>query len=266
MNRIKEMEINFPVKSLSTTLNMNDLVLNSKTHAGVEELKELIISHKQLIENNTLTQTRVSGLHAIFAGPSGTGKTISATVLARELGLDVYRIDLSEVVSKYIGETEKNLQKLFSAAESACAILFFDEADALFGKRTEVRDSHDKYANQEVSYLLQQIEGYRGILILAFNRQLNSEVPFLKRFSIIVEFEKPDAGERLRLWRKYLPYPIQQEMELGITGLAQKYKLTGGEIVRSIRQAMINRKQPVSKDDLIKAVRKEAEKQDNVEE
>jgi hypothetical protein len=145
------------------------------------------------------------GISGMFAGPSGTGKTMAAEVLANDLRLDLYRIDLSQVVSKYIGETEKNLRRVFDAAESGAAILLFDEADALFGKRSEVKDSHDRYANIEVSYLLQRMEAYRGLAILTTNRKTALDQAFLRRIRFVVEFPFPDAAQRAEIWRRVFP-------------------------------------------------------------
>ena len=149
--------------------------------------------------------SRGLGITALFSGGSGTGKTMAAEVLANELRLDLYRIDLSAVVSKYIGETEKNLRRVFDAAEEGGAILFFDEADALFGKRSEVRDSHDRYANIEVSYLLQRMEAYRGLAILATNLKSALDTAFLRRIRFVVEFPFPDASQRAEIWRHIFP-------------------------------------------------------------
>jgi SpoVK/Ycf46/Vps4 family AAA+-type ATPase len=145
------------------------------------------------------------GISALFVGESGTGKTMAAEVLARELRLDLYRIDLASVVSKYIGETEKNLRQLFDAAEGSGAILLFDEADALFGRRSEVRDSHDRYANVEVSYLLQRMEAYRGLAILTTNMRQALDPAFLRRIRFIVTFPHPDAAQRAAIWRGVFP-------------------------------------------------------------
>jgi SpoVK/Ycf46/Vps4 family AAA+-type ATPase len=145
------------------------------------------------------------GLSALFAGPSGTGKTLAAEVIARELNFDLFRIDLSQVVSKYIGETEKNLSAVFDAAEQAGAILLFDEADALFGKRSEVKDSHDRYANIEVSYLLQRMEAYRGLAILTTNQRAALDTAFSRRLRFVVSFPFPDADLRERIWERIFP-------------------------------------------------------------
>ena len=149
--------------------------------------------------------SRGLGISALFAGLSGTGKTMAGEVLANELKLDLYRIDLSQVVSKYIGETEKNLRRVFDAAEEGAAILLFDEADALFGKRSEVKDSHDRYANIEVSYLLQRMETYRGLAILTTNQKSAIDLAFLRRIRFVVEFPFPEAAQRAEIWRRIFP-------------------------------------------------------------
>jgi hypothetical protein len=168
------------------------------------------------------------GVSALFAGPSGTGKTLAAEVLANELGLDAYRIDLSQVVSKYIGETEKNLRRVFDAAEAGGAVLVFDEADALFGKRTEVRDSHDRYANIEVSYLLQRMESYRGLALLTSNFKSAIDEAFLRRLRFVVEFPFPDAAQRASIWQSMFP-PEMPRSELALERLAQ-LNVPGGNI------------------------------------
>src|SRR5262249_50635455 len=145
------------------------------------------------------------GISALFAGASGTGKTMAAEVLANELRLDLYRIDLSQIVSKYIGETEKNLRRVFDAAEEGGAILLFDEADALFGKRSEVKDSHDRYANIEVSYLLQRMEAYRGLAILTTNMKNALDMAFMRRIRFIVQFPFPDMIQRVEIWQHIFP-------------------------------------------------------------
>ncbi|MEJ2009119.1 MAG: ATP-binding protein [Acidobacteriota bacterium] len=168
------------------------------------------------------------GISALFAGPSGTGKTMAGEVLANDLRLDLYKIDLSQVVSKYIGETEKNLRRVFDAAEEGAAILLFDEADALFGKRSEVKDSHDRYANIEVSYLLQRMEAYRGLAILTTNRREALDSAFLRRIRFVVDFPFPDAGQRAEIWRHIFP-PQTPTEGLSIDRLA-RLNATGGHI------------------------------------
>jgi hypothetical protein len=168
------------------------------------------------------------GLTALFSGPSGAGKTLSAGIVARELGLPLYRVDLSGVVSKYIGETEKNLERIFSTAEAGNACLFFDECDALFGKRSEVSDAHDRYANIETSYLLQRLETHRGIVILASNFPQNIDDAFARRIDIAVEFTLPDAAARMRLWRQLTPIEAKADIDCELLG--RQFTLSGGAI------------------------------------
>ena len=168
------------------------------------------------------------GIGALFAGRSGTGKTMAAEVLANALRLNLYRIDLSAVVSKYIGETEKNLRRLFDAAEDGGTILFFDEADAIFGKRSEVKDSHDRYANIEINYLLQRMEAYRGLAILATNMKSALDAAFMRRLRFVVNFPVPTSAERRLIWQKVFPAEVPTA-GLDFDRLA-RLNLTGGNI------------------------------------
>ena len=176
------------------------------------------------------TVARSQGLKVLFAGESGTGKTMAGQVLARDLGLDLFRLDLATVVSKYIGETEKNLDRVFAAAEGSNAILFFDEADALFGKRSEVRDAHDRYANIEVAYLLQKMEGYPGAVILATNFRQNMDDAFLRRLDVVVDFPFPEPDDRERIWKLLLPDEAPTSADIDARFLAERFKLSGGSI------------------------------------
>jgi AAA+ superfamily predicted ATPase len=170
------------------------------------------------------------GLCVLFVGPSGTGKTMASDIIAGELGLDLYKIDLSSVVSKYIGETEKNLSKIFSEAETSNAILFFDEADALFGKRSEVKDSHDRYANIETGYLLQRMEEYEGVVILASNFRKNMDEAFVRRLHFTVEFPLPNEEDRYRIWQTIWPDATPRDADLDLRYLANRFQMTGGNI------------------------------------
>jgi SpoVK/Ycf46/Vps4 family AAA+-type ATPase len=176
------------------------------------------------------TVARTQGLKVLFAGESGTGKTMAAQVLAAELGLEIFRVDLATTVSKYIGETEKNLDRIFGAAEGSNAILFFDEADALFGKRSEVGDSHDRYANIEVAYLLQKMEGYPGAVILATNFRRNIDDAFVRRLDFVIDFPFPEPEDRLRIWDKVLPAEAPRAEDVDLAFLSEKFKLSGGAI------------------------------------
>lgn len=207
-----------------------DLVLPKDETSLLQQIAD------QVRHRNTVYETwgfhrrmnRGLGISTLFAGESGTGKTMAAEVIANELRLDLYRIDLSAVVSKYIGETEKNLRRLFDAAEDGGAILFFDEADALFGKRSEVKDSHDRYANIEINYLLQRIESYRGLAILATNFKNAIDTAFLRRLRFVVNFPFPNVPERQAIWQKAFPFETPQA-DLNFKQLA-RFNLTGGNI------------------------------------
>ena len=176
------------------------------------------------------TVSRAQGLKVLFAGESGTGKTMAAQVLGGELGLEMFRVDLASTVSKYIGETEKNLERIFTAADGSNAILFFDEADALFGKRSEVSDSHDRYANMEVAYLLQRMEAYPGAVILATNFRRNLDDAFVRRLDFVIDFPFPEPADRRRIWERVLPpaAPVADDVDLDF--LAERFKLSGGAI------------------------------------
>ena len=177
------------------------------------------------------------GLSALFSGPPGTGKTMAAQVLANEIQLDLYKVDLSTVISKYIGETEKNLSQIFKEAETSNAILFFDEADAIFGKRTEVNDAHDRYANIEVSYLLQKMEEYNGIVILASNFRVNMDDAFMRRIRFIIEFPFPDEESRLQIWKIHVPEQAPVENDIDYALLAKQFSIAGGNIKNVILNA-----------------------------
>jgi ATPase family protein associated with various cellular activities (AAA)/winged helix domain-containing protein len=201
---------------------------------------------------------------ALFAGPPGTGKTLSASLVAQALGVDLFRIDLSGVVSKYIGETEKNLDRVFRAAHRSNAILFFDEADALFGKRTEVKDAHDRYANVETSYLLQKLETFEGLAILATNFKKNIDNAFLRRIDVIVDFPMPARDERRRLWRALLPAAMPLAGDVDLDFLAERFELAGGLIMNAIRTAALRSAaagQSVGMAALLRGVRDELHKQ-----
>ena len=174
--------------------------------------------------------SRRRGAVALFRGPPGTGKTMAASVIANAIGLPLYRIDLAGLISKYIGETEKNLERVFAAAAASDVVLFFDEADALFGKRAEVSDAHDRYANIETSYLLQRIEAQDGAVILATNLQDNIDTAFLRRIDIVVDFPAPGPTDRLRLWQRLSTTRAPLAPDLDLAFLAENFELTGGEI------------------------------------
>ncbi|MDB9341181.1 MULTISPECIES: ATP-binding protein [Cyanophyceae] len=250
---------------LEIKASWSDIVLPSEEldllHQIADQVRQRSIVYDQWGFRQRMN--RGMGVSVMFAGESGTGKTMAAEVIANDLQLNLYRIDLSAVVSKYIGETEKNLRKLFDAAEDGGAILFFDEADALFGKRSEVKDSHDRYANIEINYLLQRLEAYRGLAILATNIKSALDAAFMRRLRFIVNFSFPGVMERKALWEKVFPSETPIE-ELDFHKLA-KYNLTGGNIHNiAVNAAFLAAKAgtPVNMDLLIAATKTEFRKMD----
>jgi SpoVK/Ycf46/Vps4 family AAA+-type ATPase len=209
-----------------------DIVLPADALAQLREICQRVVHHRVVLDQWGFGRklSHGKGVNALFTGPSGTGKTMAAEILGHELNLDLYKIDLSAVVSKWIGETEKNLDRIFTAAENANAILFFDEADALFGKRSEVRDSHDRYANVEISYLLQKMEEYEGIAILATNLRANLDEAFVRRLAFTVQFPFPDDESRRRIWTGIWPAATPVGDDVDAAFLAKQFKLSGGNI------------------------------------
>jgi AAA+ superfamily predicted ATPase len=203
------------------------------------------------------------GLSILFSGPPGTGKTMSAQVVANELQLELYKVDIAKLVSKYIGDTEKNLEGIFDEAQLSNAILFFDEADAIFGKRTEVKDSHDRHANVETAYLLQRIEDYEGVTILATNYLKNIDEAFLRRFNFVIEFPFPDAEYREMIWRSMFPKetPLAKDMDFSL--IANKFEISGGNIKNIVLSAAFiaaEKNEPIGTGHIIKAARTELNK------
>jgi hypothetical protein len=223
--------IDFPAEYIETEMEWDDLVLHPKTLHQIKEIEHWIAYNQTLLNDWGMKKRIKPGYRALFYGPPGTGKTLTATLLGKYTGKDVFRIDLSRVVSKYIGETEKNLSHLFDKAADKNWILFFDEADALFGKRTDIRDAHDKYANQEVAYLLQRIESYNGLVILATNQRGNIDDAFTRRFQAVIHFPMPGAGEREEIWRKAFPAQIELAADINWPNISAQFELTGAGII-----------------------------------
>jgi AAA+ superfamily predicted ATPase len=223
--------MDFPAEYLETGMEWDDLVLHPNTLRHIREIENWITYNDTLLQDWGMHKKLKSGYRALFYGLSGTGKTLTATLLGKYTGKDVFRIDLSRVVSKYIGETEKNLSKLFDKAEHKNWILFFDEADALFGKRTDIRDAHDKYANQEVAYLLQRIESYNGLVILATNQRSNIDDAFARRFQAIIHFPIPRPEERYQIWSKAFPPQIEIAGDIDWHQVSARFELTGAGII-----------------------------------
>ena len=207
----------------------DDLVLPADQLAQLKELAARYRNRATVYGGWGFRPAPSAGVVALFAGPSGTGKTLAAEILAGDLALELYKLDLAAVVSKYIGETEKNLDQVFDAAAAGNVVLFFDEADALFGKRTEVSDAHDRYANLETAYLLQRLESYDGVVVMATNLSKNIDTAFLRRLHAMVEFPVPEEAERHRLWERNL-MPGAPVNDVDLDFLAHQFTLTGGSI------------------------------------
>lgn len=229
----------FPAKRVTTELEWKDLVLDYRVSAELEEINTWIASHKTVMEDWGLSRYLKAGYRALFYGPPGTGKTLAATLLGKKNKMDVYRVDLSMIVSKYIGETEKNLARVFDMAENRNWILFFDEADALFGKRTSTNTSNDRHANQEVAYLLQRIEDFPGTVILATNLRSNIDEAFSRRFQSVVYFPMPGEELRRELWRNMLPKKWLGRNADGLVALAAETELSGGFITNVVRRCAL---------------------------
>lgn len=211
---------------------------------SIQKLRSIVdqVRHRERVFLNWGLSAKVSswrGVTTMFAGPPGTGKTLSASLIADALGLELFRIDLARVVSKYIGETEKNLDQVFRAAYRSNAVLFFDEADALFGKRTEVKDAHDRYANVETSYLLQQLEAFEGLVVLATNLKKNVDQAFMRRIDVLVDFPFPNIENRRKLWEALMPAQMPRAADLDLGFLAERFELAGGHIKNIIQAAAL---------------------------
>lgn len=254
----------FPAQVIETEMEWEDLVLNEETNQQIKELQTWITHGDTLLNEWGMSKKIKPGYRVLFHGPPGTGKTLTANLLGKYTGKDVYKIDLSMVVSKFIGETEKNLANLLAKAEKTENILFFDEADALFGKRTNVRDAHDKYANQEVSYLLQRIEGYKGLVILSSNLKSNIDEAFVRRFQSIIHFPLPKPSERLLIWQKAFPNIIKLDDDVDVLQLAQKYDLSGAEIMNIVQYACLctlgNNNETIHLTDITNGIQREYQK------
>ena len=259
-----EFSRDFPARRLVTPMTWKNLVLSPETSQELRELEAWVAHEGRLRRSGPLAERLRGGYRAIFYGPPGTGKTLTATLLGQRVARDVYRVSLSAVVSKYIGETAKNLEGLFARAEHLGCILFFDEADALFGKRTQVSDARDRYANQEISYLLQRVEDFRGMVILATNFESNIDAAFMRRFHALVHFPAPSAEQRLRLWTESLPNDCSLERGVDLRALAEEHPLTGAGIVNVIQYAALMAYASdavIRRSDLLSAIRRELQKE-----
>lgn len=257
--------MDFPAKCITTGLDWDDLVLDGSTLAQLDEIKIWLKHGQRLLDEWGMSGKMKPGYKALFYGPSGTGKTLTASLLGKLANVDVYRVDLSMVISKYIGETEKNLEKVFTKAEHKNWVLFFDEADALFGKRTGISDAHDKYANQEIAYLLQRLEDYNGLVILSSNMRNNLDDAFTRRLQSIIHFPVPKSPERLRLWKQSFSSHSRLSSDADLTRIAEKFELAGGSIINVAKYASLlalDRGEPIIQStDLLEGIKKELRKE-----
>ncbi len=266
---LPKMSDDFPAEQLHTRRSWSDLILPQTTLNELQSIEAWYNSSHILMEDWGMGKTLKPGYRVLFYGDPGTGKTLAASLLGKYTKRPVFRVDVSMLVSKYIGETEKHLAKLFDKAENKNWILFFDEADAIFGKRTNVRDAHDKYANQEVSYLLQRIETFSGLIILASNYKNNMDKAFTRRFHSCIKFNNPKHEERLRIWQENLPKQLTLD-DIDLEQIAKKYELTGSNIINVIQDMSLKTialKQPnhkVSLDLLLESIKKEFIKEDKI--
>lgn len=260
--------INFPAKRIFTNLDWDDLVLDDQILDEIGEIRDWIEYGDKLINDWGMSRKIKPGFRTLFFGPPGTGKTLTASLLGKSAGLDVYRIDLSMVVSKFIGETEKNLANVFDQAENKNWILFFDEADALFGKRTQTSSSNDRHANQEVSYLLQRIEDFPGVVILATNLKANLDDAFSRRFQSMIYFAMPGPEQRRRLWKQAFSEKTILEEGFNLEEVANKHEMAGGAIINVSRyssmKALKRGNNIIMRKDVLEGLRKEFGKEGKI--
>jgi hypothetical protein len=256
----------FPAQRVTTVYGWEHLVLDNATQRDVEDIAHWVEYRGKLLDDWQLAGRIKPGFRSLFYGPPGTGKTLTAALLGKMTGMPVFRVDLSSVISKYIGETEKNLASLFDHAENRGWILFFDEADSLFGKRTETRNSNDRAANQQVSYLLQRVEDFPGIVILASNMKSHIDEAFSRRFQSIIHFPMPDYAQRLRLWEdnfKSKPFRLADDVDL--QALARDHELSGGNIINVLRyvclKAVARHSDTIRAEDIQQGIRNERHKE-----
>ena len=263
-----DFSMHFPAKLITTNLQWEDLVLSEETLDDINQLLAWIEKSEVVLDDFGLRKNLKRGYRSLFYGPPGTGKTLTATLIGAKVGMDVYRVDLSQVISKYIGETEKNLSNIFDKAEHRNWILFFDEADSLFGARTQTSNSNDRAANQEISYLLQRVEDFPGIVILASNLKSNIDEAFSRRFQNAIYFPLPEAEERMKLWSNIFSKKTILEDEVNLDRFAEKYELAGGALTIVARYAALcaaqENRRKICNDDIIRALAKELHKEGKI--
>jgi len=258
--------VEFPARRITTSMLWEDLVLHPQTYSRIDDIQIWMSHHQKVLQDPAFGRRIRPGYRVLFYGKAGTGKTTTASLLGKKFDIPVYRIDLSRVVSKYIGETEKHIELVFSRAQRKNWILFFDEADALFGKRTAVQSSNDKFANQEVSFLLQRVEDFEGLLILASNFKSNIDDAFLRRFHNIIHFPLPGVAERYKLWNQSVPDSMTTSPDIDWRQIADKYEISGADIVNVMYYATLkahSRKNDLlTRKDIYEGIKKELKKQD----
>ena len=248
----------------SRRLTIDDVILGAATRRQVQELLDRVRLRGGLAREMRIDQTvtRGKGLIALFAGASGTGKTLSAELLASQQGIDLYKVDLSAVVSKWVGDTEKNLERVFAEAEDSNALLFFDECDSLFGQRGRISDARDRWANLQVNYLLQRVEDYSGVVVMATNLRKNIDEAFARRIEVVIEFPSPDAELRFRIWQRILPAHALTSEELRL--VADRFAFTGGNIrnvvIDASFRALAAERRAITTRDLVASVAREYQK------
>jgi AAA+ superfamily predicted ATPase len=261
----QELSAAFPAQKIITEMDWDDIVLDHTVMEQVEEINTWMQHGTTLLQDWGLSKKIRPGYRALFYGPPGTGKTLTATLLGKAACRDVYKVDLSMIVSKYIGETEKNLSKIFDIAQHKNWILFFDEADALFGKRTAANSSNDRHANQQTAYLLQRIEDFPGVVILASNLRANMDEAFTRRFQGIIHFAMPSAAERYQLWESAFSGTCTLHPDIDLYKIAEDYELAGGAIINVLRfcalSAIRRNDSVVTQQELMTGLRREFKKE-----
>lgn len=260
-----ELSSTFPAHRIETPMSWEDLVLEHHIMQQIEEIKAWLAHGETLMQEWRLAKKIKPGYRALFFGPPGTGKTLTASLLGKTSGRDVYRVDLSMVVSKYIGETEKNLSKVFDTARHRDWILFFDEADALFGQRTEATNSNDRHANQQTGFLLQKIEDFPGVVILATNLKANMDDAFTRRFQAMIRFKIPGPPQRLQLWQQAFQDSCGLSEDVDLSQIAKEHELPGGAIINVLRycalHAITHNEKQVNQNTILSGIRRELRKE-----
>ena len=255
----------FPAQRITTQMEWEDIILAKRTADSLQEIRNWSEYSNVVMHDLGLSKRLKPGFKSLFFGPPGTGKSMAAALLGKSIGKPVYKVDLSMTVSKYVGETEKNLSKVFDQAQIYDWILFFDEADSLFGNRTQVSSANDRYGNQEIGYLLQRIEDFPGLVILASNLKDNIDDAFTRRFQSMIEFRMPGVKERYQLWQQSFSTQLPLDQDIDLWAMAERYELSGGMMMNVVRKctlhAVTNKHSSISQKELEGAIRQELQKE-----